>query len=208
MREIAPYVNIHTHRSEPSQQEITTIGIHPYDADKGSFDMHEVESADVDAIGEIGLDYSIDVDRDLQESIFSMQLEIAQRRELPVVIHCVRAFEPIFKILDEYKLSSVIFHGFIGSYEQASKAISRNYYLSFGHRCFTSSKTLNVLRKIHINNLFLETDAEQISIEEIYKLASQYREENVDELRDKIYKNYINLFPNDGVARENGTAIR
>ena len=197
MIDIAPYVNIHTHRSSPSQREITSIGVHPYDAEKGTFDREKMLSATVDAIGEIGLDFSVNVDRQMQESIFREQLQIAQSRHLPVVIHCVRAFEPIFKILGEYKLKAVIFHGFIGSYEQASKAISRNYYLSFGHRCFTSPKTLNVLHNIQINNVFFETDDAPIDIKEIYELASQYREETVAELRDKTYKNYINLFPND-----------
>ncbi len=193
MRDIAPYINIHTHREEQNHRSIVTVGVHPYDADSLAFESLQV-GLDVEAIGEIGLDYSCAVDRDEQQRVFRAQLLIAQNHKLPVVLHCVKAFYPTCKILEEYNLAGVIFHGFIGSLQMAQYATSRGYYLSFGHRTFASPKTLDAIRNTKIDSIFFETDDEPISIEEIYRKAGEYREEDSEELREKIYKNYIKLF--------------
>ena len=50
------------------------------------------------------------------------QLDLAERTGLPVVLHCVRAFEPLMKELQGRRLKAVIFHGFIGSPQQLSTA--------------------------------------------------------------------------------------
>ncbi len=197
MLELAPYINIHTHRSAPNERTIATVGVHPYDAESGKqLTLPDINSK-VEAIGEIGLDSTRQVNREVQESVFRQQLHLAHKLQLPVVLHSVRAFEQVCRIIAEYDLKAVIFHGFIGSRQQADFATSKGYFLSFGHRCFTSPKTLDALRNCNINNIFFETDDYPISIEEIYRRASEYRDENIDELRDKIYKNYLKLFGNE-----------
>ncbi len=195
MSDKLPYINIHTHSPKEDELTITTIGVHPYDAEKYSTEVLEANiTPQIDAIGEIGLDYSIDVDRATQETLFRDQLEIAQRAQLPVVIHAVRSFDMALKIIGDYRLKAVIFHGFIGSLQQAEAAQCKGYYLSFGHRCFTSPKTLDSLRNSLIDNMFLETDNEEISIEDIYKQALEYRSESEIEFKEKIYNNYKRVF--------------
>lgn len=81
-----------------------------------------------------------------QEELFRAQLELAERRGLPVVLHCVRAFEPVMKELERHHLRAVIFHGFIGSPQQARRALARGCMLSFGERTFASPRTLEALR--------------------------------------------------------------
>ncbi len=148
----------------------------------------------IEAIGEIGLDYSRPIDHTAQQALFEEQLSLAERLGLPVVIHCVRAFEPTMVTLAAFNLRAVIFHGFIGSLEQAQRALCRGYYLSFGHRTFTSPKTLTSLRDTPIAQLFFETDMGHTSIEEIYSMAAAVRGESEEAIKDQIYKNYKAIF--------------
>lgn len=63
------------------------------------------------------------------------------------MLHCVRAFEPVMLELAAREPRAVIFHGFIGSPEQARRALEKGYYLSFGVRTFSSPKTMEALRE-------------------------------------------------------------
>ena len=125
-----------------------------------------------DAIGEIGLDYSRKTDQQLQIELFQAQLDIAQRYGKGVVLHCVKAFEQTMNLLKSYTLKFVIFHGFIGSAEQAKRATDRGYYLSFGHRTFGSPKSIEAMKTTPTEMLFFETDESLADIDQIYSQAS------------------------------------
>lgn len=190
-------INIHTHRPTADETTIVTTGIHPWNAatigERAMLAMAEsAESAD--AVGETGLDYACEVDREVQESLFRYQLAIAERLRKPVVLHCVKAFEPMMNILDEYELPAVIFHGFIGSAEQALRAVRAGYYLSFGHRTFASPKTIEALRQIPQNRLFVETDDYDISICEVYERVAELLGVELESLETVIEKNFENIF--------------
>jgi len=146
------------------------------------------------AIGEIGLDFVCDVDRTVQEQIFRAQLREAEARKLPVVLHCVRAFEPMMKILAEHTLQGVIFHGFIGSPQQAERAIKRGYFLSFGPASFRSPKTVEALQNTPLNHIFAETDDSKEMIENVYQKIALTKGISVDNLQDIIEENYKNIF--------------
>lgn len=78
--------------------------------------------SDVQAVGETGLDFVHGPAREVQFGALRAQLRIARERGLPVVLHCVRAFEPLMRELAACEPRAVIFHGFIGSPEQAQQA--------------------------------------------------------------------------------------
>lgn len=169
-------VNIHTHHPKSGERTISTLGIHPYDAEGVTTDsIFAIERAalEYDAIGEIGLDYSTNINKEAQILAFKAQLEVARHLNKGVVIHCVKAFEEVMNILSRYNLPFVIFHGFIGSPEQALRAAARGYYLSFGHRTFRSPKSIEALKVTPTNLLFFETDDSTINIEQIYRQASE-----------------------------------
>ena len=147
-------------------------------------------------IGEIGLDFACDVDHKVQERVFREQLSIAQRWQKPVVLHCVRAFEPMMKILGEYRLAAVIFHGFIGSRQQAERAVARGYYLSFGEVSFHSPRTVEAMKSMPIDHLFAETDESDVAIESIYQRIAHERGISMEELQEKIEANYNKIFYN------------
>lgn len=187
-------IDIHTHNAQTHAQTIKTLGVHPWHALNGDISVVEAGAVEVDAIGEVGLDFACDVPRERQISLFRAQLAIAERVGKPVVLHCVRAFEEVMKILSEHRLSAVIFHGFIGSKEQAQRAVSEGYYLSFGERTFHSPKTVEAMRSTPLSHLFVETDESTTPIEEIYTKIAALRGISTTELSIATKENFSRIF--------------
>lgn len=194
----SPYVNIHTHRPTGEGIELRTAGVHPWDADREAAETLGERLAKAQAVGEIGLDFVRGAERDAQFAALRAQLQLACERGLPVVLHCVRAFEPLMRELAACEPRAVIFHGFIGSPEQARQALARGYYLSFGERTFASPKTCAALRETPLDRLFLETDDSPVRIETIYEQAAEAKGVTIDTLRDAAWANYRRIFERHG----------
>lgn len=118
------------------------------------------------AIGEIGLDYYWNKDnKDKQREVFCRQLEIAEKLKLPVVIHSRDSINETYEILKEYKVSGVI-HCFSGSLEMAKKFISLGFLLGIGGVVtFKNSKLFEVIEKLELTNIVLETDSPYLTPE-------------------------------------------
>lgn len=194
---MAKYIDIHTHNPREDVLSPTMAGVHPWLAESG---VGLPDFSQCDIIGETGLDYACEVDRELQKSLFRRHLEAATKANKPVVLHVVRAVDDVLKILDEYSaLRGVIFHGFIGSWQQAERCIERGYYLSFGPRSLGSPKTCEVIAKMPQNLLFCETDAEHDkgNIEEVYREVAELRGVDIEGLITSIEENYNTIFRNE-----------
>lgn len=189
-----PYVNIHTHRPTGSGIELRTEGVHPWDADMRLVATLGERLSDAQAVGETGLDFVHGPSREVQTEALRAQLRLARERGLPVVLHCVRAFEPLIRELAACEPRAVIFHGFIGSPEQARRALAKGYFLSFGERAFASPKTLAALRETPLSQLFLETDDSPVPIAEIYARAAEAKGVPEEELQRAILDNYKRIF--------------
>lgn len=187
-------IDIHTHNAQTQAQTIDCKGIHPWHASEGNIAAVEERVAEIDAIGEIGLDFACNVPHEKQMEVFRTQLAIAERAEKPIVLHCVRAFEEAMRVLRNYHLSAVIFHGFIGSMEQAQRAVAEGYYLSFGERTFRSPKTIEAMRSTPLSRLFVETDESATPIEDIYVRLAELRNISVAELTAATEENFRIIF--------------
>ena len=111
------------------------------------------------AIGEIGLDYHYDYDKEVQKRIFKEQLDLAQKYNLPIIVHSRDAINDVYEMLKNYKLRGII-HAFSGSYEMAVKFIKLGYKLGIGGVItFKNCNLKNVLAKIPLGNIILETDS-------------------------------------------------
>lgn len=187
------YIDIHTHNPREDVLSPTMAGIHPWQAEEGA-KLPDFSNCDI--VGETGLDYACEVDRDRQKELFLRHLAKAQQLGKPVVLHVVRALNDTLSILSEFKeIKGVVFHGFIGSKEQAAECIKRGYYLSFGERSLRSPKTREVIAKMPQNLLFCETDDNtSVAIEEIYRSVAEIRGTTPEELLKTIEDNYKNLF--------------
>lgn len=186
------YIDIHTHHPT-SATTVRTVGVHPWQTAMESLPS-EVAIMAAEAVGEIGLDKVCAVDFTQQKAVFAAQLDLAERFAKPVVLHCVRAFEEVMRHLKGRQLPAVIFHGFIGSKEQAERALQWGYYLSFGMRTGRSPKTIEALRSVPLDRLFVESDEETTPIETIYEAVAAWRGISVEELRKATLDNYTRLF--------------
>lgn len=188
-----PIVNIHTH--SPRGHEITpqTEGIHPWEAELWSGTLPPITPT-CEAIGEIGLDYSHELSRESQTELFEVQLRRAEEASLPVILHAVKAFEPVMEQLSKHQLRGVIFHGFIGSVQQAERAVKAGYYLSFGSGALRSPRTVDVIRSLPDEHLFLETDCSPFPIEELYAEVAVLRNTTPEALMEITRQNFKTLF--------------
>lgn len=193
---MVPYVNIHTHRPTGRGIELRTAGIHPWNADKERIASLLPLPEGVQAVGETGLDFVRGPQRDVQTEVFREQLRLARDRGLPVVLHCVRAFGEVMRCLKECEPRAAVFHGFIGSKEQAREAVARGYLLSFGERTFSSPRTLEALRETPLTHLFFETDDSPTPIETIYERAAAATGIGVEALQQATFCNYERIFGN------------
>lgn len=190
------FVDIHTHHPAPDRLSPRMAGIHPWDADK-ALNLPNLEDCDI--IGETGLDLSCDVDIERQKELFRWHLEQATRFEKPVVLHVVRSFEHVIKTLADYDIKGVVFHGFIGSKQQAEEAVRRGYYLSFGERSLRSSRSREAIATTPLERLFAETDDNpSCNIEHIYDAIAEIKGISRESLAEQIEKNYKTLItPNE-----------
>lgn len=148
-----------------------TIGYHPSEADITNKDdlvllEEQIKNKKVVGIGEIGLDYHYGKDnKDKQISLFRNQLEIAEKYNLPVVIHSRDATEDTINILKEYKVVGDI-HCFSGSLDVARIYINMGYKLGIGGVVtFKNSNLYKVIEEVGLVNILLETDAPYLTPE-------------------------------------------
>ena len=118
------------------------------------------------AIGEIGLDFFVEgYDRERQEFFFVEQLKLAQKFELPVILHVRRSVDIILKHLRHFKLKSAgIAHAYNGSHQQATMLIDLGFKLGFGG-AMTYSRALHIRELasvLPLESMVLETDAPDI----------------------------------------------
>lgn len=144
----------------------TSAGIHPLDLDKlndktlESIEHLARENQKVKAIGEIGLDYHYEpYDKELQKNIFISQIKIANRLDMPVIVHIRDAVQDGVNILKEYRPRGVV-HCFSGSYETAVEIIKLGMYIGFtGALTFKNSKKARrAAAAVPLDRLLLETD--------------------------------------------------
>lgn len=142
-----------------------TIGYHPSEAnllDSIDFDLLEnliSNNKKIIGVGEIGLDYHYGDDRKEQIELFERQLAIAEKLNLPVVIHSREATQDTINCLKKFKVKGVI-HCFNGSLETASSYIKIGFKLGIGGvLTFKNCKLSETLEKIDVKNIVLETDS-------------------------------------------------
>lgn len=146
-----------------------TVGVHPSDVDElTEADMEELERLSKEnkilAIGEIGLDYHYDdVDRNLQQKWFISQLELAKRRNLPIIIHSRDAAQDTLDIMGEYHNGATpgIIHCFSYGVEMAREYLNMGYYIGVGGVVtFKNAKKIKeVVEYTELDRIVLETDA-------------------------------------------------
>ncbi len=144
------------------------LGVHPHDAKSASQKVFEemiAVAADpkVVAWGEIGLDYHYDHSpRAVQREIFTEQIRIARKLDLPIIIHTREAWDDCLEILGremngEYR---GVVHCFGGGVEEAQKVVDMGFHVSFTGTV-TFKKNMpehDVIRHVGMERILVETD--------------------------------------------------
>ncbi|HEU0264790.1 MAG TPA: TatD family hydrolase [Geobacterales bacterium] len=121
------------------------------------------------AIGEIGLDYLLPVSRERQAEAFRAQLRLAQEVQLPVIIHCRRAFADLLTIIRQEIRGEVagVMHAFSGSVEIAHACRQLGLLIGVaGPVTFTNAvRSRQVVRSLPLEALLLESDAPDLTPE-------------------------------------------
>lgn len=145
------------------------LGIHPENVEMYSlsdieFLVDNLNHDKVVAIGEIGLDYHYTKEnKENQIELFEMQLKIAEKYKLPVIVHSREATLDTINCLKKFKVKGVI-HCFTGSYETALEYIKMGFLLGVnGVITYKNSNVKEVYQKIDLKNIVLETDSPYLS---------------------------------------------
>jgi len=148
------------------------VGVHPHDAE--NFENIESYETVVDenrekviAISEVGLDYFYELsNREAQKKVFIEFINLANRKQLPVVIHCREAEADCYEILKVHPPKyGFVLHCFTGSKDWAEKFLALGAYFSVGG-VITFKKSDNVremFTAIPNDRFFLETDSPYLS---------------------------------------------
>ncbi len=146
-------------------------------AEEFDYDSYEklAKFEKVVAIGEIGLDYyHLDPTKDMvavkkkQQEVFAQQLLLARSLDLPVIIHCRQAHDDLFSILQEFKKEYHhlipadrpwgVIHCFSGDEDLAWKYFKLGLLISFTGLITFSQQWDDLIRKIPLDKLMIETD--------------------------------------------------
>lgn len=150
-------------------------GFHPLDlAEYSEEGIRAVETLlahpKVVAVGEIGIDYFYDRSpREYQKEIFSLQVELAVKKNMPIIVHTRDSVQDAIDIAVRYASAHPdwkkgglrgVFHCFTGDAGQARMLFAHGYLVSFpGPVTFKKGTMPQVIREIGIDNIMVETDS-------------------------------------------------
>ncbi len=200
------------------------LGIHPiYVPDASESDLaaleNAVQAAMADprfvAIGEIGLDFYLPERKtpdakSKQEYFFAMQLKIAKRYDLPVLLHTLRSVDTVLSFLKRYGIKRGIAHAFNGSIQQALGYINQGLKISF---CGTltydrAQQRRKLATELPIEAIVVETDSPDLppywkakgensptELPQIAEMVAQLRDITPEELAKATTQNAISAIP-------------
>lgn len=194
----------------------TTAGISPNDIeDFKEENLQAIEelakNKKVVAIGEIGLDYHWNTEnKALQKHVFISQIEIANKLNLPIVIHTREAIYDTLDILKNNKCNKKgVFHCCPLNIDLVREGLKLGFYISFaGPITFKNSKNANeIIKMVPLDRILIETDSPYLSPEPLrgkrndsrnvkymaQKIAD-VKEISVEDVAKATYENAKNIF--------------
>ncbi|MBQ7134005.1 MAG: TatD family hydrolase [Ruminococcus sp.] len=146
-----------------------TVGFHPENLeDMPKFYLDEIakmlKHEKAVALGEIGLDYHWDIEKELQHRVFEEQLILSKELDVPVVIHDREAHGDVMQYLRKYQPKGLM-HCFSGSVEMLKEVLRLGLSISLGGTVtFKNARVpLEVAQYVPLDRLLLETDAPYLS---------------------------------------------
>jgi len=193
------------------------LGIHPWNVNvlkkneleetlKLISDQHQRNV--VAAIGEIGLDYKYETIWKKQLMVFDKMLQLAEKLDLPAIIHSRGTTTKIVDMLPSYNLNRVLLHWFSRPMPALYKAVENGYFITEGPPATYSNGIRDVVKKVPLSNLLTETDGPVIYykppfngkltrpafIGKVVEAIAEVKNMSVVEVSDQIAKNFETFF--------------
>jgi len=193
-----------------------SYGIHPFDSNCDEIEYLENLASEkiISAVGEAGLDrYNEELKSTIERQIeiFNLQIDIAVKYSLPMVLHIRKAIPELFSLCGKLsKLPAVVFHSYGGTDLEAEYILKKNVnaYFSFGTPVISGNKKAeNSLSNIPVERIVLETDApyqplqgetytKASDILKVISRAAEIKKKSSTYIMEKVYENFQNILTN------------
>lgn len=193
------------------------IGIHPNEAweEKLFYELEKLFNKNVVGIGEIGLDYHYEnsPSKEKQKKMFELQIELALKNNVPVIVHSRDSHEDTYQIIKKYKTKypklNFILHSYSSGIEYVEKYVELGIYFSFsGIVTFKNAKAMQEAAKlVPIDLIFCETDTPYLAptpfrgqtnvpkyVIETTNFIANIKNININQLLDSINLNVKKVF--------------
>jgi TatD DNase family protein len=193
------------------------LGIHPWNVnvlkeneleDTLKLITEQTQAKRVAAIGEIGLDCKYEAIWEKQLAVFDKMLRLAEKLELPVIIHSRGTSAFIVDMLPSYSLKRVLLHWFSHPMTALHKAIQHGYYITEGPPVAYSSGIREVVTNTPLTNLLTETDGPVLFrkapfngqmtkpsfIREVVHAIAEVKQVKAEDVANQIIRNFESFF--------------
>ena len=193
---------------------------------KNNIEKKENSGTKIIAIGECGLDHHWNISnpdkRNLddfsdelfkgEEELFEMQISLAKKMNLPVIVHSRDAFEQTLSCIKNSGYHNGVIHCYSYGIEEAKEFLDLGWYIALGGGVtYTKKSKMEQMQKlikyIPLDKLVLETDAPYLApvphrgkqntpllVEETYKFIAEILNISVEELASLVNENTKKLF--------------
>ena len=190
------YLDIHSHTQHSTADTLVirnqypltadttepfSVGIHPWYIDNWELQWEALLPLATHfncwAIGECGLDKNIATPLPLQQEIFLKHIHLAETLELPLIIHCVKAYSEVIHLRKITKSKQLwILHGFRKNEKVAKDLLSQRIIPSFGLPLRYDTRLQELFKNLNGKvgeSYFFETDDQDVSVKELYQYKSK-----------------------------------
>jgi len=196
------------------ENEINNLVVEEFDQ---KFEELIKTSSKIVAIGECGLDYSYlkDSPREKQKEFkirqereFRKQIKIAQKYNLPLILHLRDLYQEALAILKENNYSGkAVFHFFTGTIEQAQYILGQGFYLGFSGVITYGNKLDEIIKSLPLEKILIETDAPYVApipyrgkrnepayVIEVAKKIANIKNLSLEEIKRQTFQNALRFF--------------
>jgi TatD DNase family protein len=167
------------------------------------------------AIGEVGLDYyykpkttaKLESFKNLQKEIFVRQVTMAEKLDLPLIIHCRMAHQDLIDIMQKHKSIKAVVHCFTGNLEEMEQYLALGYYIGINGIIFKLPFLEEVIKKCPLDRILIETDCpyltppqeggkrnEPIFIKHVIQKIAELKGVSIEEVEQQTTQNAKTLF--------------
>lgn len=199
------------------------LGMHPNSIPQCESEISNIEkwleSLDykdehVIGIGECGLDYYRSDRREIQKEVFKYHIKQQEVNKLPFFYHCRNSFKDFISLANR----NGVVHSFDGTSEEAEFFISKGFYIGINGCSLKTESNIEVVRKIPLNRILLETDSpycqvrkshasakftsvdkaafnKPVNVKKIADVVAKIKNISLEEVEAVVFENSLKLFP-------------